>query len=70
MCVSYVNKIDSMKVKEKNRTYTELHTFYRLSFIYFQGLCSTELDEEEEEQAERKKKKEKDSQTLLIFNDT
>ncbi len=59
MCVSYVNKIDSMKVKEKNRTYTELHTFYRLSFIYFQGLCSTELDEEEEEQAERKKERKK-----------
>ncbi len=59
MCVSYVNKTDSMKVKEKNRTYTELHTFYRLSFIYFQGLCSTELDEEEEEQAERKKERKK-----------
>jgi len=56
-----------MKVKEKNRTYTELHTFYRLSFIYFQGLCSMELDEEEEEQAERKKKERKRQSNFTDF---
>jgi hypothetical protein len=49
-------------MKEKK---TELrHTFYRLSFIYFQGLCSMELHEREEQEK-------KDSQTLLIIvNDT
>jgi hypothetical protein len=57
MHVFYVNKIE-YKGKEKNRAHTELHTFHRLSFTHFQGLCSMELDEEEQEE---KKKRERQS---------
>ena len=43
-CASCVNEI-----KHKRETKNRAHTFYRLLFTHFQGLCSMELDEERKE---------------------
>jgi hypothetical protein len=73
--VSYVNKTEcNREGKKKQCARTQLHTFYRLSFVYSQGLCPMELDVEQEGRARRrrrrrrrkKRRKEKDSQTQRL----
>ena len=58
-------------VRQQNRLGKKqnyIRTFYRLSFTYFQGLCSMEL----QRRRRRRRRKKKDSQTLraVIVNDT